>query len=78
VCQFTEPAAAVGSPGAPVERKDHRPPRQERGQASAIPLLRRQLEWRCERERRRVRHQNSFTSTTWPASTMSVCAGISM
>jgi hypothetical protein len=40
--------------------------------------LRGQLERRSSRKRRSSRHQNSFTFTISPASTMSVCAGISM
>jgi hypothetical protein len=77
-CQFTEPAAAVRSPGAAVKHQQHRTSAQELLERAPIALLRRQIEG-GRRFRRGSRHlQNSFTSTISPASTMSVCAGISM
>jgi hypothetical protein len=70
-----------------MEREQHRPLGEKVGQRSPLAFLRRQLErWRG-RERGWMRHewdpdaptgfQNNFTSTTSPASTMSVWAGIS-
>jgi hypothetical protein len=61
-----------------MKGEEHRAARQELGEGVTIALLRRKLErWR-RGERRCMGHQNSFTSTSSPASTMSVCAGISM
>jgi hypothetical protein len=77
VGQFTEPAAAVWSPGAAVKREQHRAAGEKFRECVPIPLLSRQFERGRGDERRRVAHQNNFTSTTSPASTMSVCAGIS-
>lgn len=77
-CQFTEPAAAVRSPGAAVECEQHRSLLEEVREGLQCSLLRWQLEWRGGAQRGGVRHQNSFTSTICPASTMSVWAAISM
>ena len=72
LCQFTEPASAIRSPGSSVEDEQHRASLEETRKRTDLPLLRREFEWR------RRRHQNNFTSTSSPASTMSVWAAISM
>src|SRR5215471_1813379 len=76
-CELAKLAAAVRSPRAAVEDEQQPPVRQQIGQRSDAPLLVGQREAGRLRQRRRM-HQNSFTSTNSPASTMSTCAGISM
>ena len=44
LCQFTEPAAAVRSPGAAMEREQHRPFCEELRERAHVAFLRRQLE----------------------------------
>jgi hypothetical protein len=78
ICQFTEPAAAVRSPGAAMKREQHRSFLEQLRQRPHLSLLRRELERRSRPQRGRVSHQNSLTSTISPDSTISVCAGISM
>lgn len=79
-CQFTELAAAVRSPGAPMESKQDRSALKKLRHRAQLAFLVAELEQRRLSERRLTGHghQNSFTSTISPASTMSVWAGISM
>ena len=56
-CQFTELAAAVRSPGAPMKREQHRS-REEGARATACPPLGRQLERRSAGERGCMRHDS--------------------
>jgi len=74
--QLAEPAAAVRSPRAAVEREQQPSAGEEVGKRTNASLLIRKTEiWR-PRQRRSV-HQNNLTSTSSPASTMSTWAGIS-
>jgi hypothetical protein len=78
ICQFTEPAAAVRSPGATMKGEEHRTVSQEAFQRTTFSLLRRQLEGWCGRHgEMRLGRQKNFTSTISPASTMSICGEIS-
>ena len=61
-----------------MKGEDDRTPRQELRERPSLSFLRRELEGGRDSQRGRSRHQNSFTSTSSPASTISVCAGISM
>ena len=74
--ELAEPAAAVRSPGAAMKRQEESAARQEFAEASSAPFLIGQGELR-RMGQRRLMHQNSFTSTSSPASTMSTWAGIS-
>ena len=79
ICQFTEPASAVRSPGAAMKREQHRTSSQEAFQRTTLSLLCRQLEgWCGGHGDMRLGRQKNFTSTISPASTMSVCGEISM
>ena len=75
--KLTKLVAAVRSPGAAMKREQQRPAREELRQRPRTSFLVRQREFRRAGQPRRV-HQNSFTSTISPASTMSTCAGMSM
>ena len=79
-CQFTELAAAVRSPGAPMESEQNRSAFKKLRHRAQLAFLVAELEQRRLAERRLTGHghQNSFTFTISPASTMSVWAGISM
>jgi hypothetical protein len=77
-CQFTELAAAVRSPRAAMEREQDRSALEKLRHRTQFSLLVLKLEQRRLPKRGLAGHQNNFTSTICPASTMSVCAGISM
>ena len=76
VGKLTEPAAAVWSPGAAMKGQQQPAAREVAGERVHTPLLIGQREaWGlCQFG---AMHQNSFTSTSSPASTMSTWAGIS-
>jgi hypothetical protein len=71
-CQFTEPAAAVRSPRASVEGEQDMAALEEFRERAYDAFLVGQLEGWRELKVRMIGHQNSFTSTISPASTMSV------
>ena len=75
--KLAEPAAAVASPGSTMEGEQQAAAREKFLQRSDATFLVGQAEVRRVRERRWM-HQNSLTSTSSPASTMSTCEGISM
>jgi hypothetical protein len=79
-CQFTELAAAVRSPCASMESEQNRSALKKLRHRAQLALLVAELEQRGLAKWRLTGHghQNSFTSTISPASTISVWAGISM